>query len=225
MLVFSSQLYGAVEKDADIDKIVKDPAKARVIKKVKAKVVKTEVAVKSLERGAGAIKKETIEAKSAAEKACQEAATAKKEAGVAQRNAADAKWDAEKARKDAAEAKKQVKKANESIKKAQVVNISLFTVNSVAKEEKKKKEEDVSVVKPEDFKVESLSDLAGKVKEWWRDILKWINRQQLNILVLFSGVLITFLLVAFIGRLVGKFIMWRIKSINIRNGENRFAKA
>ena len=214
LFIFSIQFCQAAEKDikdTDIDKTVKDPAKAKLIKTVKAKVVKTEVAVTSLKRGADEIKKDTTNAKNAADKARQDAELAKKEAGNAQKDAADAKWDAEKARKDAAEAKKQVKEAKESIKRAQVVNISLFTVNSVAKDEEKKKEEDVSVVKPEDFKVESLADLTSKVKEWWRDIVRWIGRQQLNILVLFSGVLFTFLLVAVIGRLVGKFIMWRIK--------------
>jgi MscS family membrane protein len=195
----------------DIDKSVKDPAKAKVIKTVKAKVIKTEVAVKSLEKGAGTIKQETAEARENAEKACKEAELAKKGSVTAQKDAADAKWDAERARKDAAEAKKQVKEAKESIKKAQVVNISLFTANTIAEEEENKKEENVSVVKPSDFKVESLSDLFDKVNEWWRDILRWMGRQQLNILVLFSGVLLTFLLVAFIGRLVGKLIMWRVK--------------
>ncbi len=123
----------------------------------------------------------------------------------------DAKLAAKDAKEAAKEADDAVKDAKKAIKQAKVVNISLFATTNVSRQKKEKKTETVSIVKPADFKVESLADLVVRVKEWWGGILKWIGKQQLNLLVLLLGVLFTFVIVMSLGWFFKKIIIGRIK--------------
>ena len=145
------------------------------------------------------------------EKVFKEAKTAVVNAKVA---ATEAKTAVRKAQKALSEAKKAAKGAKEivaeakdSVKQPPVVNISLFTVNNIAKEPEDKKEANVSIVKGTDFEVTSLYDLYVQVKTWWDKLLKWFGRQQLNILVLFVGVLITFVIATVFGWIFKKLVL------------------
>ncbi|MDD5729183.1 MAG: hypothetical protein PHV59_11525, partial [Victivallales bacterium] len=170
---------------------------------VEAKVAKHDMEVKALQKDTEEAQKDAAGAKKDSEQACKDADRARKDAE-------DAKLNAEKARMDAEAVKKELKKAQETLDKSKVINISLFAVTQVAPEGQSRKEDNLSVVKPADFKVESFADLLLRIKVWWHDILKWLTRQQLSILVLFFGVLLTFFLVAVLGRIIGKFILWRV---------------
>ncbi|MDD5699196.1 MAG: mechanosensitive ion channel family protein [Victivallaceae bacterium] len=105
------------------------------------------------------------------------------------------------------EKKKPVSREKKEEEPAQVVNISLFTINNIAPEEKPKKEETVSIVKGTDFEVTSLYDLWLQTRKWWDEILKWFGRQQTNILVLFAGVLITLAITTFFGWFFKKIVL------------------
>ena len=141
--------------------------------------------------------------------------TAAKDAKVAAKDAKTAAKDAKSAVEGAQEATRDAKnvaeKAKKALKDAKVINFSLFTTTNVSKDGTKKKEEVVSIVQPENFKVESLADLITRTQEWWRDIVKWIEKQQLNILVLLVGVMFTFLVVMCLGWAFSKIILWRIR--------------
>jgi MscS family membrane protein len=152
-------------------------------------------------------------------KAAKVAAVDAKVAAVDAKNAVvDAKKaviDAIGATKDAKAAAKEAKKitkeivkdAEKAITKAKVINISLFTVTNIAKEEAKKKEENVSIVKKTDFEVASFYDLLVQTKKWWNNVWKWFGKQQANILILFLGVLVTLVFVTFFGWLFKKVII------------------
>jgi hypothetical protein len=94
------------------------------------------------------------------------------------------------------------------VKQAKVVNINLFTINNIAKEKKdEEKKDSISVVDAKKFKVSSFSELLTSINEWWNDILQWFSREKTNVLVLFVGIFLTFLVVGFLGWLFGKVIM------------------
>ncbi|MDD5597834.1 MAG: mechanosensitive ion channel [Victivallaceae bacterium] len=140
--------------------------------------------------------------------AAKDAKGAVEDAKVAAKDAKGAIEDARDAAKDAENAAKQAQKA---VEKAKVVNLSLFTINNVDSGRDENKPENVSIVKPADFKVESLADLIVRIEDWWRGVRRWMGNQQLNLLVLFAGVMITFLLVTCLGWLFGRIILWRIR--------------
>jgi MscS family membrane protein len=83
----------------------------------------------------------------------------------------------------------------------QVINISLFTITNVdsKEKEKKKEDEDVSIVKKADFEVASFYDLLVQMKKWWHEVMEWFGNQQTNMLILFSGILLTFVISTIFG--------------------------
>ena len=125
--------------------------------------------------------------------------------------AKDAKIAVESAKEAAKDAEDVAKKAKDALKDAKVINFSLFTTTNVSKEEEKKEAENISIVQPENFKVESFSDLISRTQAWWQGILKWISKQQVNILVLFGGVLLTFVIGTCLGWIFSVIIKWRVK--------------
>ena len=137
--------------------------------------------------------------------AAKDAKTAAKDAKVAAKDAKSAVESAEDATK---RAEYVAKKAKDAIKDAKIVNFSLFTTTNVSGDGKKKEAENVSIVKPEDFKVESLADLVLRVEFWWKDIKKWIGKEQLNILVFLAGVMLTFILVMCLSWLFSIIVKW-----------------
>ncbi len=150
--------------------------------------------------------------------------TAAQDAKVAAKDAKDAAKDAKSAVESAEDATKRAeyvaKKAKDAIKDAKIVNFSLFTTTNISGEGKKKEPENVSIVKPEDFKVESLGDLILRIEFWWKDIMKWVGKEQLNILVFLGGVLLTFIIVMSLSWLFGIIVKWRAK----RNHKNEWTE-
>ena len=144
--------------------------------------------------------------------------TAAKDAKTAAKDAKDAAKDAKSAVESAEDATKRAeyvaKKAKDAIKDAKIVNFSLFTTTNISGEGKKKEPENVSIVQPENFKVESLGDLILRIEFWWKDIMKWMGKQQVNILVFLAGVMLTFILVMFLGWIFSRIIKWRSKKAN-----------
>ena len=143
--------------------------------------------------------------------AAKDAKTAAKDAKTA---AKDAKSAVESAEDVTKRAEKVAKKAKDALKNAKVINFSLFTTTNISGEGKEKEAENVSIVQPENFKVESLGDLVLRVEDWWKDIMKWTGKQQLNILVFLGGVLITFILVMSLSWLLGIIVKWRANKHN-----------
>jgi MscS family membrane protein len=157
------------------------------------------------------VKTATKDAKTAVDGAKTAAKDAKGALEGAKDAAKDAKVAIDDARDAAKDAEKAAKEAQKAIDKAKVINVSLFTVNNVSEGKGEKKAEDISIVKPADFKVDSLADLFARIGDWWDDVRRWMRREQLNLLVLFAGVMITFVIVTCLGWVFGKFIMWRIR--------------
>ena len=113
--------------------------------------------------------------------------------------AKDAKSAAEGAKEAAKDAGEVVEDAKKALKDAKVINFSLITTTNVTKEKEKKKEEQISVVDTADFKVDNLADLLSQLQKWWKDILTWFSDHQTNMLVLFAGLLLTFVAVTILG--------------------------
>jgi MscS family membrane protein len=144
-----------------------------------------------------------------AKTAAKDAKTAAKDAKVA---AKDAKTAIEGAKEATQEAADVAKKAKDAFKDAKVINFSLFTTTNITKEDGKNKEAEViSIVQPENFKVESFADLILRIQKWWNGIIKWIGKQQLNILVLLGGIFLTLAIVMFVGWALSAIIRWRTK--------------
>ena len=138
--------------------------------------------------------------------AAQDAKTAAKDAKDAAKNAKSAVESAEDATK---KAEKVAKKAHDALKDAKVVNFSLFTTTNISDAGKDKEPENVSIVQPENFKVESMADLILRIEDWWKDVMKWIHKEKLNLLVFVVGVLLTFALVMCLSWLFSSILKWR----------------
>jgi MscS family membrane protein len=85
----------------------------------------------------------------------------------------------------------------------------LFTTTNISDAGKEKESENVSIVQPENFKVESMADLILRIEDWWKDVMKWIHKEKLNLLVFVVGVLLTFALVMCLSWLFSSILKWR----------------
>jgi len=158
----------------------------------------------------------------ASKKLVKDVKIAAKDAKTAARDAQSAVEGAKEAAKDAGEVVEDAKKALED---AKVINFSLITTTNVTKEKKKKKAEKISVVDTADFKVESLADLLERIEEWWSGIIKWFGDHQTDMLVLFAGLLLTFVVVTILGWLFDGVIIGYITKRTSSKWDDKICKA
>lgn len=158
----------------------------------------------------------------ASTKLVKDVKTAAKDAKIAAKDAKNAVEGAKEAAKDAGEVVEDAKKA---LKDAKVISFSLITTTNVTKEEEKKKAEKISVVNTEDFKVESLADLLSHIENWWNGIIKWLGKHQADMLVLFAGLLLTFVVVTILGWLFDGIIIGYITKHTASKWDDKICKA